>query len=95
MIVTSGVLTPVAVALLIVGMVSGSLPVLVGAVAASVAASGFLVAAVRQRRAEFAAPPSDEVSSPALDVPFPPMAPGTPTEAPRQDRPEPDVRPGD
>jgi hypothetical protein len=70
----SGVLTPVAVALLIVGLLTGSLPVIIGAVAASLAAGVFLVAAVRQRRAQFSAPAA-EVSAPVDAVPFPPMAP--------------------
>lgn len=76
MIVASGVLTPVAVALLVVGLLTGSLPVMAGAVAASVTGAVCLVVAVRQRRAEFAAPAVSPASGVELaEQPFPPMAP--------------------
>ena len=76
MIAWSGILTPLAVGLLIAGIVTGSLPIMIGAVAASVAASAFLIAAVRQRRSlplPDAQPPPETV-----EMPFPPMAPTPP-----------------
>jgi hypothetical protein len=77
----SGILTPLAVGLLIAGIVTGRLPIMIGAVAASVAASAFLYAAIRQRRA---LPPPEAPALPeeSLDMPFPPMAPTPPTQRP-------------
>jgi hypothetical protein len=77
MIVLSGVLTPVAVVLLIIGIWTSSMPALLGALAASVVAGGFLVGAVVQRRAT----PSPSVPDGYVDAghaaepAFPPMAP--------------------
>ncbi|MEO7825770.1 MAG: hypothetical protein ABIR60_01405 [Allosphingosinicella sp.] len=75
MIVLSGVLTPVAVVLLIIGIWTSSMPALLGALAASVLAGVFLVAAVLQRRAT--APLADENADlgPGVEPAFPPMAP--------------------
>jgi hypothetical protein len=77
----SGILTPLAVGLLIAGIVTGNLPIMIGAVVASLAASAFLYGAIRQRRAV----PPPEVPAPAeesLGMPFPPMAPTPPTQGP-------------
>ena len=80
MIALSAVLTVAAVGLLIAGIITGNLPILIGAVVASLAASGCLVAAIRQRRGEA---PEVSVEGPVGEttaMPFPPMAPHQSTE---------------
>ena len=80
MILWSALLTLVAVALLIAGILTSNLAVMIGALAASVLAGLFLLAAVRQRRASLPAASvlPAEVTAPEVSSPFPPMAPVAP-----------------
>jgi len=76
----SGVLTPIAVGLLIVGLWTSSIAAMVGALCMSALAGSALAVSVRQRRVASVGQPlpsADEraVPEPAHDEPFPPMAP--------------------
>ena len=75
MIALSAVLTVAAVGLLIAGIITGHLPVMIGAVVVSLAASGCLVAAIRQRRDETPTASVEEAVGDTTATPFPPMAP--------------------
>jgi hypothetical protein len=81
-IVWSALLTPIAVALLIAGVVTSNLGVMIGALSTSVLAGLFLMAAVRRRRASVPAAPAVpvDVALPDAATPFPPMAPIEPTD---------------
>ncbi len=77
MIAASGVLTPVAVALLIAGLLTAKLPLLIAALVVSVAAGAFLAGAIRARRAEFGSAAASDPAPVGTPPPFPPMAPST------------------
>ena len=80
MIASSAVFTVVAVGLLIAGIITGNLPIMIGAVVVSLAASGCLVAAIRQRRGDAPAASVEEAVGEATAMPFPPMAPTQSTD---------------